>query len=562
MRKKAMPALAAIVLIVVVAAIGLISKVVERYTPSKEVMSPQEYFDVQEGGELALIVQDQQIEQKGILDGGIPYLSYEAVKEYLNDRFYWDSDANLMVYTLPEDIINVQAGESSYTLSGSSRDAGYPIVKVDGSETYIAAAFVQQYTNMDYTLYEEPDRLVINNRWGETSFADLKKEEEIRYQGGIKSPILTHGEKGTKLLLLEQLEDWSRVQTADGYIGYVRNTRLGDSYKETLSREFEEPVYTSIKRDHKINLVWHQVTSMEANDSLLNDIAGAKGVNVISPTWFSVINNQGEISSLASETYVENAHAQGLEVWALVDNLNEAVDTTALLKSTASREKLANQLVAAAVQYSLDGINIDFEALPEEAGDGYIQFIREISVKCRKNGIVLSVDDPVPMPFTAHYDRAEQGIVADYVIIMGYDEHYAGSEEAGSVASLSFEKQGIEDTLKEVPAEKIISAVPFYTRLWYTDAQGKVSSEAIGMSRAEEWLSTYGVSSNWSQETSQDYAELTDEQGGKYQIWLENEKSLEEKAKLVKEYGLGGIAAWKLGLEKPSIWDVIYKYVS
>lgn len=313
---------------------------------------------------------------------------------------------------------------------------------------------------------------------------------------------------------------------------------------------------------HKINLVWHQVTSMEANDSLLNDIAGAKGVNVISPTWFSVINNQGEISSLASETYVENAHAQGLEVWALVDNFNEAVDTTALLKSTASREKLANQLVAAAVQYSLDGINIDFEALPEEAGDGYIQFIREISVKCRKNGIVLSVDDPVPMPFTAHYDRAEQGIVADYVIIMGYDEHYAGSEEAGSVASLSFEKQGIEDTLKEVPAEKIISAVPFYTRLWYTDAQGKVSSEAIGMSRAEEWLSTYGVSSNWSQETSQDYAELTDEQGGKYQIWLENEKSLEEKAKLVKEYGLGGIAAWKLGLEKPSIWDVIYKYVS
>lgn len=509
-----------------------------------------------------MIVQDQQIEQKGILDGGIPYLSYEAVKEYLNDRFYWDSDANLMVYTLPEDIINVQAGESSYTLSGSSRDAGYPIVKVDGSETYIAAAFVQQYTNMDYTLYEEPDRLVINNRWGETSFADLKKEEEIRYQGGIKSPILTHGEKGTKLLLLEQLEDWSRVQTADGYIGYVRNTRLGDSYKETLSREFEEPVYTSIKRDHKINLVWHQVTSMEANDSLLNDIAGAKGVNVISPTWFSVINNQGEISSLASETYVENAHAQGLEVWALVDNFNEAVDTTALLKSTASREKLANQLVAAAVQYSLDGINIDFEALPEEAGDGYIQFIREISVKCRKNGIVLSVDDPVPMPFTAHYDRAEQGIVADYVIIMGYDEHYAGSEEAGSVASLSFEKQGIEDTLKEVPAEKIISAVPFYTRLWYTDAQGKVSSEAIGMSRAEEWLSTYGVSSNWSQETSQDYAELTDEQGGKYQIWLENEKSLEEKAKLVKEYGLGGIAAWKLGLEKPSIWDVIYKYVS
>lgn len=244
------------------------------------------------------------------------------------------------------------------------------------------------------------------------------------------------------------------------------------------------------------------------------------------------------------------------------DNFNEAIDTTAVLKSTAAREKLSNLLVAAAVQYSLDGINIDFESIPEEAGDGYIQFIREISVKCRKNGIVLSVDDPVPMPYTAHYNRKEQGIVADYVIIMGYDEHYSGSEEAGSVASLSFEKQGIEDTLKEVPAEKIISGVPFYTRLWYTDAQGKITSEAMGMNTANQWMTDYGITSNWSQETSQDYAELTDAEGGKYQIWLENEKSLEEKAKLVKEYDLGGIAAWKLGLERSSIWDVLYKYIN
>lgn len=561
MKKKAVPVLAAVVLIVIVAVIGIVGRIVEHYTPSDEVMSSQEYFGVSDGKELAIVMQDELIDDKGILDNGTPYLDYQAVKEYLNDRFYWDADANLMVYTTPTDIIDISAGASSYILSGNMQNTGYPIVKVDGTKAYIAAEFVQQYTNMDFALYENPNRLVITYKWGETSYADVKKEENVRYQGGIKSEILTVAEKGTKLMVLEQMDEWSKVRTQEGYIGYVRNKKLNAPYVEVTSREFEEPVYTSIQRDHKIHLVWHQITNMDSNYSLLYDIADMKGVNVISPTWFSIVSNDGEISSLASEDYVTNAHAQGLEVWALVDNFNESVDTKKVLASSASREKLSNQLIAAAVQYNLEGINIDFEAIPEDAGDGYIQFIREISVKCRKNGIVLSVDNPVPMPYNVHYNRKEQGIVADYVIVMGYDEHYVGSE-VGTVASLSFERNGIEETLKEVPAQKIISGVPFYSRLWNTDASGNITSEAMGMNRSEQWLTDNGVTANWSEETSQDYAELEAEDGSKYQIWIENEKSLEEKAKLVKEYGLGGIAAWKLGFERSSVWDVLYKYIS
>lgn len=561
MKKKAVPVLAAVVLIVIVAVIGIVGRIVEHYTPSDEVMSSQEYFGVSDGKELAIVMQDELIDDKGILDNGTPYLDYQAVKEYLNDRFYWDADANLMVYTTPTDIIDISAGASSYILSGNTQNTGYTIVKVDGTKAYIAAEFVQQYTNMDFALYENPNRLVITYKWGETSYADVKKEENVRYQGGIKSEILTVAEKGTKLMVLEQMDEWSKVRTQEGYIGYVRNKKLNAPYVEVTSREFEEPVYTSIQRDHKIHLVWHQITNMDSNYSLLYDIADMKGVNVISPTWFSIVSNDGEISSLASEDYVTNAHAQGLEVWALVDNFNESVDTKKVLASSASREKLSNQLIAAAVQYNLEGINIDFEAIPEDAGDGYIQFIREISVKCRKNGIVLSVDNPVPMPYNVHYNRKEQGIVADYVIVMGYDEHYVGSE-VGTVASLSFERNGIEETLKEVPAQKIISGVPFYSRLWNTDASGNITSEAMGMNRSEQWLTDNGVTANWSEETSQDYAELEAQDGSKYQIWIENEKSLEEKAKLVKEYGLGGIAAWKLGFERSSVWDVLYKYIS
>jgi len=562
MKKRIIPVLAAVVLIVIVAAIGIISNIVEKYTPTDEVMNLSDYLGVEEGDEMALILQDQLVEYKGLISNETAYLDFGAVKNYLNSRFYWDSEANLMVYTTPTEIINIPAGGNEYKVSGKTNSENYEIVKVSGSKVYIAADFVQKYTNMEYELYKEPNYMVVHYQWGSFSFADVKKDDSVRYESSIKSLILTGIAKGDKVTVLEQADKWTRVMTQSGYIGYIENKKLSEVYEETLSREFEEPDYTSIKRDYKINLVWHQITNFDSNYSILYDIADMKGVNTISPTWFSISDNDGNISSLASEDYVTAAHDQGLEVWALVDNFNEEIDTTEILSSTAARKKLSNQLIAAAIEYNLDGINVDFESIPEDAGEGYIQFIRELSVKCRKNGFVLSIDVPVPMSYTSHYDRKEQGIVADYVIIMGYDEHYVGSEEAGSVASLPFVENGIEATLAEVPADKIINAVPFYTRLWTISPSGAISSEAIGMDTADQWLSDNDLEANWSTDTSQDYAEYEDDQGNIYKIWLENEKSIEEKAKLVQEYELGGIAAWKLGFERSSIWDVILKYVS
>ena len=222
---------------------------------------------------------------------------------------------------------------------------------------------------------------------------------------------------------------------------------------------------------------------------------------------------------------------------------------------------MEGQLITEALNYQLDGINIDIESLPEETSESYVQFMRELSVKCRNNNLVLSVDVPSPYSFNEHYSQKELGEVVDYVIIMGYDEHYVGSD-AGSVASLSYERDGITGTLENVPKEKIISGIPFYTRLWKTNASGEVSSEAIGMDKADQILSDYKVTAGWSSETSQDYAEFTDEDGNFCQIWLENEASIEEKMKLVQEYGLAGVAEWKLGFERSSIWDVIAKYVN
>ena len=217
-------------------------------------------------------------------------------------------------------------------------------------------------------------------------------------------------------------------------------------------------------------------------------------VNVISPTWFSVSDNDGNVSSLASGEYVMQAHEKGLKVWGLVDNFSENMSTTTVLSNTAARQNLENQLVTYALKAGLDGINVDFESLSEDVGIHFLQFLRELSIQCHENNLVLSVDNPVPEDFTSHYDRAEQGKVVDYVIIMGYDEHYVGSD-AGSVASLPWVEQGVKDTLAEVPAKRTILAIPFYTRLWKTTDGGAVTSEAIGMDQAQQAISDNGSGS-------------------------------------------------------------------
>ncbi|MCR1841955.1 glycosyl hydrolase family 18 protein [Murimonas intestini] len=561
MKKKLVPILAAVILIVIVAAIGIITSIVEKYTPTDEKMAPNDYFGVASDEQAALILQNQLVEDKGLIKDGVVYLGYNVVKNYLNRRFYWDSGANLMVYTTPTDIINIPAGGKNYTVSGNSNTETYEIIKVSGTDVYIAADFVQKYTNMEYELIPDPNHVLITYQWGDVTRADMKKADSVRYQGGIKSPILTSVAKGDTVTVLETMEDWTKVLTSDGYIGYVRNKKLGEARTETTSRAFEEPVYTSAKKDYKINMVWHQITNDESNYNLLYDLQDTKGLNTISPTWFSIASNDGDVASFVNSSYVDTAHAQNLEVWALVDNFNEEVSTATVLGSTASREKLSNQLIASAIQYNLDGINVDFEALTEDSEEGYIQFIRELSVKCRKNGLVLSVDVPVPQPYNNFYSMKELGTIVDYVIIMGYDEHYNGSDP-GSVASLPFVRAGVEAALKDVPSEKTINAVPFYTRIWTITPEGEVSSQAVGMDTADQALADNAAEANWSTDTSQDYGEYQDADGNTCKIWLENEKSIEEKAKLVKEFNLGGIAAWKLGFERSDVWDILLKYAS
>ena len=537
----------------------------EKYSPSKEMADLKEYFGLSGDQDMAVVINNEMVGDMARLIDGKVYLHVETVYEYIDSRFYWDEKENQYLYALPKELVSAAVGESSYTVAKSSQDAGYVILRTDGSDAYVAADFLLNYTNFIYEYSEEPNRVRITTEFGNKDVGTAQKKAAVRWKAGIKSPILTNVDKGTVMYVLEEPEDvgdWTKVLTKDGFIGYVKNNRISSVTQETVTApDFEEPEYTSISKDYTINMTWHQVTNMEANNYLLNKIADTKGLTTISPTWFSIADTDGNISSLASQAYVTYAHQQGLEVWGLVDNFKEGVSTYETLSKTSSRQRLVNQLIAAAIQYGLDGINVDFELITQDCAKAYIEFIRELSIMCRINGIILSVDNYVPTASSDHYDRAEQGVFADYVVIMGYDEHYAGSEEAGSVASIGYVQQGIEKTLSEVPKEKVINAIPFYTRFWKTDADGTVTSEALGMNDADQKVKNNNAEPVWDDTTKQYYVEI-EYDGATYQMWMEEETSIEEKMKLIKQYELAGVASWRLGYERPSIWDVILKYVN
>ena len=513
-------------------------------------MDQSEWYQAS-GNESAVFLNSEREEGvKGRYIDGQVYLPVDWVDEAVNERFYWDEENSQLIYTLPDQI--VYANEETM---GSS---GKPLLVQQDGAVWLLSSLVSAYTNVRIETFDTDGvhRIFVDTTWESQQLAKVKKNTALRIRGGVKSALITEVPSGAEVTVLEQLENWSRVRTEDGQVGYLPNRRLKETEAKTLVSTFQEPEYTSISMDEPVVLVWHQVTNLSANQAMQTLISATKGVNVIAPTWFMLTDNSGNYESLADKNYVDQAHAMGMQVWAVLDNFNKGdnVQSEVLFASTAARKKLIASLMKDAQTYGFDGINLDVEGIKASAGPHYVQFIRELSVDCRKAGLVLSIDSYVPASYSAFYNWAEQGRVADYVVMMGYDEHFAGGE-ADSVASIGYERQGITDLLKQVPKEKLISAIPFYTRIWKEDASG-TSSQSVGISSAKEWVETNQVELYWQEDLGQYYGEL-EKDGVNYEIWMEEERSLELKMQLIRDNGLAGVACWRLGLEPADVWDVV-----
>ena len=557
-KKKAAPVLVVLILIVLVGAAGVGSFLINRYKPGTEYMAGNEYFNLTDENSVALIQNGELLEEQAVLIGGEPYAAYTYVESQLNSCFYWDEETKGILLTTSGGVQTLLPGDAAV----AKTPGGQPAVQQESDGTvYISMDVVKEYTDLDYAYYSDPNRVVIRNEWDGVEQATVQSDTaQVRQKGGIKSLILADVQKGDTLLYLENLDNWCKVMTADGYTGYIQTEDISEP-EAIEARTAKKDSYERITRDHKINLVWHQSTSTESNDAMAEMTAEMTGVNVISPTWFSVTDETGTISSLASADYVKLAHEAGREVWGLIDNFNEAFDETTDLAYASVRSRIIEQLLAEAASCGMDGINVDFENLKEAGIPHYLQFLRELTSAAHAQNLVVSVDTPVPQAYTMYYQRGEQARFVDYMIVMAYDEHFAGSEEAGSVSSLPFVQQAVEEMTRVMPADQVICGIPFYTRVWTEKfGQSAITSEVLGMDGAKNYAKENQMTETWDASLGQNVATV-ETSDARYTIWMEDEQSMEEKLKVIQSADLAGVAEWKLGFECADVWSLISKYI-
>ena len=557
-KKKAAPVLVVLILIVLVGAAGIVSFLINRYKPGTEYMAGNEYFNLTDENSVALIQNGELLEEQAVLIGGEPYAAYTYVESQLNSCFYWDEETKGILLTTSGGVQTLLPGDAAV----AKTPGGQPAVQQESDGTvYISLDVVKEYTDLDYAYYSDPNRVVIRNEWDGVEQATVQSDTaQVRQKGGIKSLILADVQKGDTLLYLENLDNWCKVMTADGYTGYIQTENISEP-EAIEARTAKKDSYERITRDHKINLVWHQSTSTESNDAMAEMTAEMTGVNVISPTWFSVTDETGTISSLASADYVKLAHDAGREVWGLIDNFNEAFDEITDLAYASVRSRIIEQLLAEAASCGMDGINVDFENLKEAGIPHYLQFLRELTSAAHAQNLVVSVDTPVPQAYTMYYQRGEQARFVDYMIVMAYDEHFAGSEEAGSVSSLPFVQQAVEEMTRVMPADQVICGIPFYTRVWTEKfGQSAITSEVLGMDGAKNYAKENQMTETWDASLGQNVATV-ETSDARYTIWMEDEQSMEEKLKVIQSADLAGVAEWKLGFECADVWSLISKYI-
>ena len=530
---------------------------VKKYMPTKARADLNSYFSVSGDNVELYLNHEKQVEDSvltlGRMQDGEVYLPYGFVVKQLNIRFYYDDDEKTLRYALPDSVEIYQPGEKG-------KDGKLPYF-VDGKNIFLSLSLIQSHTALEVESFMDAEhkRVFLYNAFGKEKQATLTAKEAVRVQGGVKSPILTDLEKGDKVLVLEKMEKWSKVETKDGFIGYLRNSRLGDEVEIEKSSDFQAPVYSHKSMGEGVHptLAFHQITTPEANNTLDTLLPNAAEANIVAPTWYVLSDNAGNFISYSDANYVAKAHAAGKKVFATLNNFDAGkVDAKALFSAAKHRSALIENLVKDLKEKQIDGINVDIELLPEGAARDYLEFMRELSIACRTEDLFLSVDCYVPYSYNAYYNIKELGEICDYVVIMCYDEHYAGSEEAGSVSSLSYVERGIDESAAKMDKNRVIIALPFYTRVWITDANGKLRSEALSIKKAKEWITEKNVPLVWKEDIGQYYGVIQDG-NEKKEIWMEDEKSMEAKMSLLREKGIQAVAAWKLGQEPQGFWSIL-----
>ncbi|MCR4604705.1 MAG: hypothetical protein K5639_01770 [Eubacterium sp.] len=507
------------------------------------------------GDEVAIVVDTELKEEKGIVVDEKVYIPAEAASSYFDDRIYVDKSDGILTYVTEKKITDIKVKEKV--------DGKKPLIKKKG-ELYVMLDYIMSNGACDCIQFNDPTRVVVfhdrNRKYGIIS---LKENVRVRKGPGKKYPYYTEvkADETVYANAAKQPEkEYTPIVTKDGVAGYIPNESIKST--ENNVREFESQP-TSFKRkamSGKLCLGWHNVNN--GSSTLPSNIKEAKAVNVICPSWIAVKTNGGDIECLANADYVSKVHAQGKKVWSTVSDFKyKNFKHAEVFGKLKPRRKLISNIIHEAKKYKLDGLNIDFEDVGTKTSKAYLEFLRELIISTHKEKLIVSSDVKAITEYNnTVYNFAEQGRVADYVIVMAYDEHTTVKQkdkevEPGSVSSIGYVKKCCEDILGYVDAERVAIGLPFYTRLW-KETKKKVSADIMGMSTADDWIFKNGLTPEWNDEAGQYYAEK--KQGKtKYSIWMENNKSIETKLKAVDAAGIDNLAFWAMEQELGFVWHTI-----
>lgn len=486
-------------------------------------------------------------------DKSVIYMSMQDVKNYLDKYIYIDKTENKIITTYGEKVTVLPYNDTNITINDSNLKI-LSGAELNNEDTYLPISQLSKAYNMDMTYLEEQNTLILDSLERELVTATAAKKLTVKKKDTSFSSTVDKITTGENVVLISENGKWAKIRTARGKIGYVKTSKLKNKYYVRNKVEKQE-------QTEKINLVWDYYSEYAKAPNRAGTTID--GVNVVSPSFFSLVSNgNGKIFSNVGTNginYINWAKQNNYKVWAMVSNNSYKDTTSVILNSYTLRTNLINSIVDLANQYNLDGINIDFENMNESDKDMFSRFIIELKPKLQEAGKVLSVDVTAPDgggSWSMCYNRNVIGDVADYIVFMAYDQYGSTSAKEGTTAGFNWVETNLKKFIdrEEIESKKIILGIPLYTRLW-TEKDGKVTSKIVNMKAVNDVLPK-DVTKNWNDELKQNYVEYTKD-GATYKMWIEDEESIRAKVSLVSQYNLAGTAAWAKDRENKEIWTVI-----
>lgn len=577
--KKRFPvALVVVLVIVLIIAAGVAVFINKRNAPSTQTANLQRYYNLtahtktdSEGNskeyaeakanEIAIVIDSDILEDRAVLEDGMAYLGYRFIRNNIDSRFYYDQTNDLIMVTNALQTVRAEAGATEYTIDGETQSLSKPISLMIDEKLYISEEFVDTFSSMSSEIFENPGRLYIRTNSKPVKRAEISKDTQIRLAGDKKSDIVAEIPQDSSVTITDEeaAGGWIKVMDDRGFPGYVEEKLLGEVREEEPKSDYDEPEYTHIDFGKPINLLWHGVFYYGQDAEIYDLGANVDGINVISPRWYGLDESEDFVDIYSNAEYINHAHERGWQVWAMIsDDGIERETLMSILTNTYNRQTLINAIIEDAKYEQLEGLNVDFEKVNSEFGEDFIQFIRELSIECRKAGIILSCDNYTPYSYNAAFHIDEQSEVCDYVMVMAYD-NYVGSEEIGPNSSLDFLKEVMDVTLPQVDESRLVIALPFYSRFWFNRGGSDLQNEVYSMGDAKQFFVDYGEEPTWNETTGM-YAAQFDYDGSEIYAWLEDENSIEAKLKFLTDYKIAGVAWWNLGQETSEVWEVISNY--